>query len=84
MDDLPRFYGGYVGFFAYESSKYAEKKIENLEKKESKFKEHMPDIYLVKAEKLIVFDNFNQKKFAIYNANPSSSSYEEAINSFQR
>ena len=41
----------------------------------------MPDIYLVKAEKLIVFDNFNQKKFAIYNANPSSSSYEEAINS---
>ena len=81
IEDLPRFYGGYVGFFAYESSKYAEKKIENLEKKESKFKEHMPDIYLVKAEKLIVFDNFNQKKFAIYNANPSSSSYEEAINS---
>ena len=81
MEDLPRFYGGYVGFFAYESSKYAEKKIENLEKKESKFKENMPDIYLVKAEKLIVFDNFNQKKFAIYNANPSSSSYEEAINS---
>ena len=79
--DMPRFYGGYVGFFAYESSKYAEKKIFDLSDKPSKFDEHMPEIYLIKAEKLIVFDNFNQKKFAIYNANPSSSSYEEAINS---
>ncbi|GIS49070.1 MAG: hypothetical protein Ct9H90mP22_6580 [Gammaproteobacteria bacterium] len=30
-----------------------------LSKKESKFKEHMPDVYLVKAEQLIVYDNFN-------------------------
>ena len=26
LDNLPRFYGGYVGFFAYESAQYAEKK----------------------------------------------------------
>ena len=26
INNLPRFYGGYVGFFAYESARYAEKK----------------------------------------------------------
>ena len=52
QDNFPRFFGGYVGFFAYESSKYAEKKIASLRPKESKFKEHMPDIYLVKSESL--------------------------------
>ena len=60
LDNMPRFYGGYVGFFAYESAKYAEQKINVLEKKDSKFDEDMPDIYLVKSEKLIVYDNFNQ------------------------
>ena len=77
--NLPRFYGGYVGYFAYESSKYAEKKIKDLKDKTSKFKDHMPDIYLIKANKLIIFDNFSQKKYAIYNANPSNCSYSEAL-----
>ena len=77
---LPRFYGGYVGFFAYESAQYAEAKIANLPAKESKFKEHMPDILLVKAEKLIVFDNLNQTTQIIFNANPSEFSYEDAQN----
>ena len=39
----------------------------------------MPDIYLVKSEKLIVYDNFNQTMQAIYNANPQKTSYEDAI-----
>ena len=77
---MPRFYGGYVGFFAYESAQYAEEKIKSLPKKDSKFNEHMPDIYLVKSEKLIVYDNFNQTMQAIYNANPSKTSYKEAVN----
>jgi len=55
FDDLPRFFGGYVGFFAYESSKYAEKRIESLKEKPSKFDENMPDIYLVKAKKISCF-----------------------------
>ena len=76
--DFPRFYGGYVGFFAYESARYSEKKIACLQSKESKFDEHMPDIYLVKSEKLVVYDNFNKTVHAIYNANPAKTSYEEA------
>ena len=80
LENMPRFYGGYVGFFAYESAKYAEEKIRSLQNKNSKFKEHMPDIYLVKSEKLIVYDNFNQTIHAIYNSDPSSISFEDAIN----
>jgi anthranilate synthase component 1 len=76
---MPRFYGGYVGFFAYESAQYAEEKIRSLQNKNSKFKEHMPEIYLVKSEKLIVYDNFNQTMHAIYNSDPASTSFKDAL-----
>ena len=79
LDGMPRFYGGYVGFFAYESAKYAENKINALQRKDSKFDVHMPDIYLVKSEKIIVYDNFNNSIQAIYNANPQQTSYEDAL-----
>ena len=79
LDDMPRFYGGYVGFFAYESAKYAENKINALQRKDSKFDVDMPDIYLVKSEKIIVYDNFNNSIQAIYNANPQQTSYEDAL-----
>ena len=79
LDGMPRFYGGYVGFFAYESAKYAENKINALQRKDSKFDVHMPDIYLVKSEKIIVYDNFNNSIQAIYNANPQKTSYEDAL-----
>ena len=84
IEGLPRFYGGYVGFFAYESAQYAEAKIANLPSKVSKFKEHMPDILLVKAEKLIVFDNLNQTTQIIFNANPEELSYEDAQNELDK
>ena len=74
--NLPRFYGGYVGFFAYESARYAEKKIAELPAKESKFQEHMPEIFLVKAEQLVVYDNFKNTAQVIFNADPSKHSYE--------
>ena len=79
IENMPRFYGGYVGFFAYESAQYAEEKIKSLKKKDSKFDEHMPDISLVKSEKLIVFDNFDKSIKVIYNSDPLKISYEEAI-----
>ena len=78
IDNLPRFFGGYVGFFAYESAQYAEKRIAELKNKECKFKEHMPEIYLVKAEKLIVYDNIEQSIQIVVNTDPSDSSYDQA------
>ena len=79
IENLPRFYGGYVGFFAYESAQYAEKRIADLIHKDSKFEEHMPEIYLVKAEKLIVYDNINKTTQIILNIDPSKTSYEKAL-----
>lgn len=83
IKDLPRFYGGYVGFFAYESAKYAEKRIADLVSKDSKFDEHMPEIFLVKAEKLIVYDNTEQSIQIIFNVDPSKISYEEALDAIE-
>ena len=78
LDNLPRFYGGYVGFFAYESAQYAEKKISSLPAKDSKFSDHMPDVLLVKAEQLIIFDNLKNSIKIIFNVNLSNMSYSFA------
>ena len=75
LANLPRFYGGYVGFFAYESAQYAEKKISSLPTKDSKFSDHMPDILLFKAEQLIIFDNLTNSIKIIFNANLRNMSY---------
>ena len=79
IENLPRFHGGYIGFFAYESAQYAESKIASLPSKDSKFKEHMPDIMLVKAEQLIVFDNLNDTTQIIFNANLENMTHEFAL-----
>ena len=78
IKNLPRFHGGYIGFFAYESAQYAESKIALLPGKDSKFEEHMPDIMLVKAEQLIIFDNLNDSTQIIFNANLKNMTYEFA------
>ncbi len=75
IKNLPRFHGGYIGFFAYESAQYAESKIALLPRKDSKFEEHMPDIMLVKAEQLIIFDNLNDSTQIIFNANLKNMTY---------
>ena len=78
IENLPRFHGGYIGFFAYESAQYAESKIASLPGKDSKFQKHMPDIMLVKAEQLIIFDNLNNSTQIIFNANLANMTYEFA------
>jgi len=72
LENMPRFYGGYVGFFAYESAGYAEKRVAQLPPKPSKFNNHMPEILLMKANKIIVFDNFHNTVDLIINANPQT------------
>ena len=84
LDGMPRFYGGYVGFFAYESAQYAEARIADLTAKNSKFKDHMPEIFLIKAEKLIVYDNFANSIKIIFNASPQKLSYEESQNELDK
>lgn len=84
LENMPRFYGGYVGFFAYESAIYAEKKLSLLPPKPSKFKEHMPEILLMKACKIIVFDNSNNNVDLIINANPQTDALQDILDEQQR
>ena len=43
----------------------------------------MPEIFLVKAEKLIVYDNTDQSIQIIFNVDPSKISYEEALDAIE-
>lgn len=77
--DLPRFYGGYVGFFSYETSRYAEKKLFSLKKNSSIYNSEMPELFLVKAEELIIYDNHDQSVKIVLNVNPQEKTFEEAL-----
>ena len=44
----------------------------------------MPEIFLIKAEKLIVYDNFANSIKIIFNANPQKLSYEESQNELDK
>lgn len=59
--DLPRFTGGLVGYFGYETIQYIEPK---LLKKYEHDELDLPDILLMESEEVIVFDNLT-KKFSI-------------------
>ncbi len=53
--DLPRFCGGLVGYFGYESARFFEKKIAALGNKPDPLA--IPDILLMLVDEFIVFDN---------------------------
>ncbi len=60
---LPRFFGGMVGYISYDIVKLYEK-IPNLNKKSL----NVPDIFLMIPEILLVFDNLKQSVRIVYNA----------------
>lgn len=77
LPDLPKFHGGWVGYFGYECAQYVEKK---LQAKQNHDQLGMPDIYLMLAEELAVFDNLKGKIYLIVNANPEqNNAYENAV-----
>ncbi len=61
--DLPDFYGGLVGYFGYETICYIEPRLANITKKRDEL--GLPDILLMLAEEIIVFDNLTDKAFLI-------------------
>ena len=65
--DLPRFLGGLVGCFGYETIKYIEKKLDT-EDKPDKLK--TPDILLLLSEELVVVDNLSGRLFVVVYADP--------------
>ncbi|MDR0913375.1 MAG: anthranilate synthase component I [Methanobrevibacter sp.] len=63
IKDLPPFTGGLVGYFSYDYIKYSEPSL----KLDATDRESFKDVDLMLFDKLIVFDNFKQKIFLIYN-----------------
>ncbi len=68
IDGLPKFTGGLVGYFGYDTIRYIEPK---LGKSPNTDQMGTPDILLMVSEEVIVFDNLSGKIFFIVLADPS-------------
>ncbi|MEK6211406.1 MAG: anthranilate synthase component I [Pseudomonadota bacterium] len=65
--ELPRFLGGLVGCFGYDTVRYVEKKLAATQKADTL---HTPDILLLLSEQLVVLDNLSGKLFLVVYADP--------------
>ena len=65
QSNLPRFTGGLVGYFGYETIGYIEPKLKNTGKNDPL---GTPDILLMVSEEVLVFDNLSGKLYLIVHA----------------
>ena len=70
---LPRFTGGLVGYFGYDTIRYIEPRLANDHKPDAL---QTPDILLMLSEEVVVFDNLSGKLFFILQVEPSDAAYE--------
>ncbi|MGV6853210.1 MAG: anthranilate synthase component I [bacterium] len=68
LDNLPPFSGGLVGYFGYEIIRYIEPKLANINNPDEL---DLPDIILLEAHELAVFDNISGKLHLIIHADPN-------------
>ena len=68
LESLPKFTGGLVGYFGYETICYIEPKLAKAADKNDPLK--LPDILLMVSEQVIVFDNLSGKLYIIVHARP--------------
>ncbi|MCL2724555.1 MAG: anthranilate synthase component I [Polyangiaceae bacterium] len=68
LENLPKFAGGFVGYFGHECVSYVERKIQRDANPDML---GMADICLILAEELAVFDNLKGKLYLIVNADPA-------------
>ena len=59
IEGMPRFNGGLVGYFGYETIRYIEPKLANTEATNKSDPLKTPDILLMLSEEIIVFDTLN-------------------------
>jgi anthranilate synthase component 1 len=65
---LPKFHGGLVGYFGYDTIRYIEPKLKNCPNPD---KHGTPDILLMLSHELVVFDNLASRMFLIVHVDPS-------------
>ena len=68
IEGLPRFNGGLVGYFAYDSVRYVERKLAAVSKPDPLA---TPDILLMVSDAVVVFDNLSGKLYAIVLVDPT-------------
>ncbi len=68
IEGLPKFSGGLVGYFGHECASYIEPRIDPDANADQL---GMPDVCLMLAEELAVFDNLKGKLYLIVNVDPS-------------
>ncbi len=64
---LPRFTGGLVGYFGYETIRYIEPRLGTLNKPDEI---GAPDILLMVSDEVVVFDNLKGKLYVVIHVNP--------------
>lgn len=67
IEELPRFTGGVVGYFGYETIQYIEPRLKSETKPDIL---QTPDIFLMVSKELVVFDNLSGKIFLIVHVDP--------------
>jgi anthranilate synthase component 1 len=73
---LPRFAGGLVGYFGYETVRYVEKRVAECDKPDAI---GAPDILLMLSDRLAVVDNLSGKLYLVVYADPrGEGAYAEA------
>ncbi|NKB47435.1 MAG: anthranilate synthase component I [Legionellales bacterium] len=68
LPDVPRFYGGLVGYFGYDTVRYVEDKIAHCPLPDEL---NTPTIYLMVSDEVLVFDNLTGSLHLIVHTDPS-------------
>ena len=68
IDGLPRFNGGLVGYFGYDTIRYIEPRLAAANKPD---RLRTPDILLMVSDEVVVFDNLRGKLFMVVHADPA-------------
>ncbi|NOR71879.1 MAG: anthranilate synthase component I [Methylomarinum sp.] len=78
IEGLPRFNGGLVGYFGYETIGYIEPRLKSTGKEDPIGN---PDILLMVSEEMLVFDNLSGKVLLLTHDNPEQDdAYQNALN----
>lgn len=76
VPDLPRFSGGLVGYFGYDTVRYVEPRLRDSAPPDEI---GVPDILLMVSDEVVVFDNFAGKLILIVHADPDQpNAYDRA------
>ncbi|MFT5219570.1 MAG: anthranilate synthase component 1 [Planctomycetota bacterium] len=67
-DCLPKFHGGLVGYFGYDTIRYIEPKLGDCPNPD---KHGTPDILLMLSDQLVVFDNLSSRMFIVVHVDPA-------------